>query len=141
MTEQSAQHGQRIDDELSSEVDGLVRGAPIGTRAREDLDPEAAETRVPERIDEEHHDAALQRSELARFLRPSALPADATGRLDQGLIFMAYNASIQRQFEVIQRRLAGEPLTDYVKPTGGGYFYLPPGARGADDWVGSGILS
>jgi deferrochelatase/peroxidase EfeB len=44
-------------------------------------------------------------------------------------------------FAAIQKRLAGEPLVDYVVPTGGGYFYCPPGAADAGDWVGSGILS
>ena len=61
-------------------------------------------------------------------------------QLDQGLIFLAYNKSIQRQFEVVQRRLAGEPLTDYVTPVGGGYFHVPRGARGPTDWVGSTLL-
>ena len=79
MTEQSSQHGQRIDDEMSSEVEGLVRGVPVGTRAREDLDPEAPETAAVaiDPIDDERHEEVLQRSELARFLRPSAFPADA----------------------------------------------------------------
>jgi hypothetical protein len=83
MTDQSAQHGHRIDDEMSSDVEGLVRGSPIGTRAREDLDPEAVQTTTPvfDLIDDERHDVVLQRSELARFLRPSALPADASAIL------------------------------------------------------------
>ena len=52
---------------------------------------------------------------------------DAAGQLDQGLVFVAYNASIQRQFEAIQKRLADEPMTDYVTPVGGGYFFVPRG--------------
>jgi hypothetical protein len=84
MTDQSAQHGQRVDDEMSSDVEALVRGAPVGTRAREDLDAEAPETKVPlpDPRDEERHEAVLQRSELARFLRPSALPAHAAALLE-----------------------------------------------------------
>ncbi len=65
---------------------------------------------------------------------------DEAGQLDQGLIFVAYNQDPQRQFLTIQRRLAGEPMTDYITPVGGGYYYVPPGARGGGDWVGSRLI-
>jgi deferrochelatase/peroxidase EfeB len=65
---------------------------------------------------------------------------DEAGQLDMGLVFVAFNRDVEGQFEKVQTRLAGEPLVDYVKPTGGGYFYLPPGARDAQDWVGSSLL-
>ncbi len=64
---------------------------------------------------------------------------DPAGQLDDGLIFNAFNRSIQDQFEVVQKRLAGEPMTDYITPVGGGYFFAPRGARGPSDWVGSGL--
>jgi deferrochelatase/peroxidase EfeB len=57
-----------------------------------------------------------------------------------GLVFCSFQRDLERQFEATQKRLAGEPLVDYVVPTGGGYFYLPPGASGSDDWVGSGLF-
>lgn len=66
---------------------------------------------------------------------------DAAGQLDQGLIFVAFNQDLRRQFETIQRRLAGEPMTDYVTPVGGGYFFAPRGSRGPGDWVGSGLFA
>jgi hypothetical protein len=80
MTDQGAQHGRRIDDEMRDEVEGLVRGAPVDTRSREDLEPEPIDTMmVPvDMVDDPHHQEVLERSEIARFLRPSALPADAT---------------------------------------------------------------
>ena len=65
---------------------------------------------------------------------------DDAGQLDMGLLFIAFNRDLDWQFEAVQRRLAGEPLVDYVVPTGGGYFHLPPGARDAQDWVGSGFF-
>jgi deferrochelatase/peroxidase EfeB len=66
---------------------------------------------------------------------------DSAGDLDQGLIFIAFNQDPERQFATIQRRLESEPMTDYITPVGGGYFFAPAGARGAGDWVGSGLAS
>jgi deferrochelatase/peroxidase EfeB len=64
---------------------------------------------------------------------------DEAGDLDCGLIFTAYNQNPNRQFNTIQVRLANEPMTDYITPVGGGYFFAPRGARGLGDWVGSGL--
>jgi deferrochelatase/peroxidase EfeB len=66
---------------------------------------------------------------------------DAAGQLDQGLMFIAFNQSPQRQFATVQQRLISEPMIDYITPVGGGYFFAPPGARGEDDWVGSGLFA
>ncbi len=65
---------------------------------------------------------------------------DAAGQLDQGLMFVAFNQDIDRQFATIQRRLAEEPMVDYINPVGGGYFFAPPGSRSSADWVGSGLF-
>jgi deferrochelatase/peroxidase EfeB len=64
---------------------------------------------------------------------------DDAGQLDMGLAFVSFQRDLEH-FADIQRRLAGEPLVDYVVPTGGGYFYCPPGAADSGDWVGSGLL-
>ena len=66
---------------------------------------------------------------------------DAAGALDQGLIFVAFNQSPARQFATIQERLLNEPMTDYITPVGGGYFFAPPGSRGESDMVGSGMFT
>jgi deferrochelatase/peroxidase EfeB len=66
---------------------------------------------------------------------------DDAGQLDQGLIFVAFNQSPQRQFAVIQTRLASEPMIDYITPVGGGYFFAPPGAASNAEWVGSGLFA
>jgi deferrochelatase/peroxidase EfeB len=65
---------------------------------------------------------------------------DEAGQLDQGLIFVAYNRDIEKQFTQIQNRLADEPMIDYITPVGGGYYFAPAGAHDPTDWVGSGLF-
>lgn len=64
-----------------------------------------------------------------------------SGQLDQGLLFICYQADLEKGFITVQRRLDGEPLEEYIKPVGGGYFFTLPGVASASDHLGSGLIA
>lgn len=62
------------------------------------------------------------------------------GQLDMGLLFICYQADLEKGFITVQNRLNGEPLEEYLKPVGGGYFFTLPGVTGAQDFIGRSLL-
>lgn len=128
---------------------GRVRdtGAPLGGNdefedPRYDLDPDGKRIPLDAHIRLSNpRTAATANQRILRRGYNYTRGFDAAGQLDQGLVFVAFNQSLQRQFVTIQNRLAAEPMTDYITPEGGGYFFAPPGARGSGEWVGSGLFA
>ena len=122
-------------------------GAPLGGTdefedPRYDLDPKG--NRIPLDAHIRLANPRTQQTAKQRILRRGYnyhQGFDKAGELDQGLVFIAYNQSPTRQFVKIQNRLNGEPMVDYITPVGGGYFFVPPGARNRNDFVGSGLFA
>jgi deferrochelatase/peroxidase EfeB len=40
----------------------------------------------------------------------------------------------------VQARLDGEPLEEYIRPVGGGFFFCPPGVEDDNGYLGEGLL-
>jgi deferrochelatase/peroxidase EfeB len=123
-----------------------VSGAPLGGRnefedPRYDLDPEGK--RIPLLAHIRLANPRTPQTADQRILRRGYnydRGIDQAGNLDQGLVFVAFNQDVQRQFATLQTRLEAEEMVDYITPVGGGYFFVPRGAGGPGDWVGSGLF-
>lgn len=64
-----------------------------------------------------------------------------SGQLEMGLLFICYQADLEAGFLTVQRRLDGEPLEEYIKPVGGGFFFTLPGISDARDWIGRSLIA
>ena len=120
-------------------------GAPLGMAHERDLPDYAAPTNTI-RTDA-HIRLANPRtpgSEANLMLRrPYNFSRDAVtkaGQLDMGLAFICFQADLDAGFRAVQTRLNGEPLEEYIKPFGGGYFFVLPGARDGADYLGKGLV-
>jgi deferrochelatase/peroxidase EfeB len=146
---QHVEFWDRVGMQEQQNMIGRVRstGAPLGG-TEEFEDPDYASDPDGKRIPLTAHirlaNPRTSATANQRFLRRGfnySRGFDAAGQLDQGLLFIAFNQSPSRQFVAVQNRLLNEPMIDYITPVGGGYFFAPPAAQSAQDWVGSGLFA
>lgn len=103
---------------------------PHGDRILFDSHMRRAEPRIPER-----HVAKLRRRSFSYSL--GVLPS---GQMDMGLIFVAYQNDLKKGFIDTQNRLNGEPLERYIKPFGGGFYFVLPGITKDNNYLGKKLL-
>lgn len=63
------------------------------------------------------------------------------GQLDQGLLFICFQRDLDNGFVAVQNRLNGEALEEYIRPVGGGYFFVPPGRAATGDLFAATLLA
>jgi len=121
-------------------------GAPLGMQHEHDVpdyskDPEGnvialdshirlANPRTPE----------TQSSLMVRRGYSYSLGVTNSGQLDMGLLFVCYQHDLEKGFLTVQKRLNGEALEEYVKPIGGGYFFVLPGVADKSRFLADGLL-
>lgn len=77
---------------------------------------------------------------LRRFYNYDLAPGP-DGRSDTGMIFVSFQADVERQFLPIQRRLAeADLLNQWTIPIGSAVFAVPPGCS-SDGWIGDRLLA
>lgn len=69
-----------------------------------------------------------------------SLGATKSGQLDMGLLFVCYQHDLNLGFIAVQKRLNGEALEEYIKPIGGGYFFVLPGAIDNQHYLGQSLI-
>ncbi|SFT56530.1 deferrochelatase/peroxidase EfeB [Kosakonia arachidis] len=63
-----------------------------------------------------------------------------SGQLDMGLLFVCYQHDLEKGFLTVQKRLNGEALEEYIRPIGGGYFFVLPGVKDANHYLAQSLL-
>ena len=57
-----------------------------------------------------------------------------------GLLFVCFQSDLASGFLTFQTRLNAEPLEEYIKPVGGGYFFVLPGVQSEGAFLGEGLI-
>ncbi|MFZ4832025.1 iron uptake transporter deferrochelatase/peroxidase subunit [Rouxiella sp. Mn2063] len=69
-----------------------------------------------------------------------SLGVTRSGQMEMGLLFVCYQHDLEKGFLSVQKRLNGEPLEEYIRPNGGGFFFVLPGVRDENHYLGQGLI-
>ncbi|MEH1939438.1 MAG: iron uptake transporter deferrochelatase/peroxidase subunit [Nostoc sp.] len=119
-------------------------GAPLGMNHEKDI-PNYAQDPKGQQIPLDAHIrlANPRTSESSLILRRGfnySRGFDKAGQLDMGLLFVCFQADLEKGFVTVQNRLKGEPLEEYIRPIGGGYFFALPGVKAVGGYLGQSLL-
>ena len=121
-------------------------GAPLGKRNEHD-DPDYGSDPEGKRIPLDSHirlaNPRTPETEKNLILRRGysySSGITGSGQLDMGLLFVCYQADLQAGFIAVQKKLNGEPLEEYIKPFGGGYFFTLPGVPAPGHYFAQSLL-
>ena len=121
-------------------------GAPLGGTDETDVpdfaaDPSGDKFRLDGHIRLANpRTAATEKNRILRRGFNYSLGFDASGQLNQGLLFNSFQRDLASGFVAVQTRLNGEALEEYITPFGGGYFFALPGTGGPDGYLGQTLL-
>lgn len=119
-------------------------GAPLGLHHERDLPDYAHDPKgkaIP--LDAHIRLANPRQSEVGLILRRGfnySEGVDRSGHLNMGLLFVCFQSDLERGFITVQNRLKGEPLEEYIKPIGGGFFFALPGVTAKGQYLGQSLL-
>jgi deferrochelatase/peroxidase EfeB len=122
-------------------------GAPLGMANEHDVpdyakDPEGKQMPLDAHIRLANPRTAETASSII-LRRPYNYSRGVTraGQLDMGLLFICFQSDLEKGFIAVQQRLNGEPLEEYIKPVGGGFFFVLPGVPSESHYLGEGLFA
>ncbi|RWR03885.1 peroxidase [[Pantoea] beijingensis] len=121
-------------------------GAPLGMKYEHDVpdylqDPDGVTIPLDAHIRLANpRTLATQNSLMLRRGYSYSLGVSQAGQLDMGLLFVCYQHDLEKGFLSVQQRLNGEALEEYIKPIGGGYFFVLPGVPDDKHFLGQTLL-
>lgn len=121
-------------------------GAPLSYANEHDAPDYAADPkgrRVPLTAHIRRANPRTSETQSSRILRRSynySRGVTNAGQLDMGLLFVCFQSDLAAGFLTVQSRLNGEQLEEYIKPVGGGYFFVLPGVQSKDGFLAEGLL-